>query len=476
MDFIQNAGDLREINAYLTKSMAQQKIQALIKGANLVLIRDAVTNLAINASKDRGQESLVAAAVLGRLSAVARGRQSEIFSRIAEILSRPPEALDMLADGDEKYYAALAFQHLRSSWTVEYCCHQAIYLDTAEKARRVMLDLVLIRSRSVSAFLKELTAKFDGLEDIDNDESRYKRIKRLSSAVHESVKLWDGEVGENPGNKLSEWAEKLFRSKRKNVEKELLSNILDDALGMLLRVIELRFSNALLAETYCLLDKARKILGWEVWSGVIKNSGNLGRVTTCLKESALVLARQGRTDKEMMEILRSAYYSSAQVRSAIFAHFSSAQELQPDVREWWESAGNVKSSLRKAEHRMGNTEDQQIGTLLINVEDSKTVMEKLERAVVPFLELSDPPLAETVKKAAASYVDIALATRQLATMRRLKKMGLRGEVLEYNPMQHEMLGGHKMGIRKIRVERDGIEKDFGGKIKILVKPRVVPEK
>ena len=37
-----------------------------------------------------------------------------------------------------------------------------------------------------------------------------------------------------------------------------------------------------------------------------------------------------------------------------------------------------------------------------------------------------------------------------------------------------MLGGHKLGVRAVKVERDGIKKDFGGKIKVLVKPRVVP--
>ena len=52
-------------------------------------------------------------------------------------------------------------------------------------------------------------------------------------------------------------------------------------------------------------------------------------------------------------------------------------------------------------------------------------------------------------------------------------MGLKGEILEYNPLQHEMLGGHQLGVRKVKVVRDGIQKDFNGKIKVLVKPRVI---
>ena len=204
------------------------------------------------------------------------------------------------------------------------------------------------------------------------------------------------------------------------------------------------------------------------------HSKNLEKVRTVLKESALVLARQNTQDSELMDVLRTAYHSHDRAKSAITAHFAGARDLDPETKTWWEQGGKVAQSQRNATQKMGNSEDQQIGSLLINVEQNKSVMEKVERAVVPFLEISDPPLAETVKKAAGSYNDIALAARQLASMRKLRHMDLKGAVLEYNPMQHDMLGGHQLGVRKVKVERDGIQKDFGGKVKVLVKPRVSP--
>jgi len=60
-------------------------------------------------------------------------------------------------------------------------------------------------------------------------------------------------------------------------------------------------------------------------------------------------------------------------------------------------------------------------------------------------------------------------------MRKLTKTDLKGERMEYNPMEHEMLGGHKPGVRRVKVVRDGIKKEFAGKIKTLVKPWVEPE-
>lgn len=475
IDYIKQARSLRDINDFLTARMAKQKIQALIKEDNLKLICNSIIDLAIKKDNSSEGESLIVAAMLGRLSAVARGRESVVFSRVSELFKDKPHSIDSLADGDEKYYATLTLSHVNSEWLVEYCFEQAVALDTAEKARRLLLTVALNKNKTLTSFWKSNHSKFKKLKSIESDEARFKRVRRISAATNEIIRNWEGEVGEDPGNALAEWFESLVGSSKKDTEKETLAVILDDVLSMLLRIIELRFSNALLAPTYALIDTARTSFGEATWSQVIAHSKNIEKVRTCTKEAALVLARQGRTDKDVMHVLCNAFYSRSQVMSAIKAYFSLAKELDPDVKDWWEKAGKVKESHRKVEHKLRNSEDQQIGSLLINVQESKTVMEKLERAVVPFLEISDPPLAETVKKAAGSYSEIAIATRQLAAMRKLKHMDLKGAVLEYNPIQHEMLGGHQLGIRSVKVQRDGIQKSFAGKIKILVKPRVTPE-
>ena len=140
----------------------------------------------------------------------------------------------------------------------------------------------------------------------------------------------------------------------------------------------------------------------------------------------------------------------------------------------WRSAGRKSESQRHVEHRVGHNEDAQIGGLLIEVESNREAMDKVGRAVVPLLEISEPVLASTVKKAVDGYQEIARTARRLARMRKLTKTDLKGELLEYNPLEHEMLGGHKAGVRRVKVLRDGIKKEFAGKIKTLVKPWVEP--
>lgn len=474
ISLIETANDLREVNNLLTQVMAQQKIQPLIKGDNLCYITNMVIDLAVIGHGAEQENKLLAAAVLGRLSAVARGRTDEIFSRLPELFDEQPDDIDTLADGDEKYYAALAFQQLKSKWLTQYCINQAYITDTAEKARKVLFGISLKHAGNISDFIQLNADAVSKLNAIDNAETRLKRVRRISAMLLEVFQEWQGEVGAHAGIALGDWLYGIMQHQSKSASENVITDIINDALGMLLRIIELRFSHALLAPTYKILEKARIVIDRSTWSEVMKHAKNLDRVRLCLKEAALVLASQGKTDSALIDVLASAYYSKSQAGAAVVAHFADSNELDPNIRNWWENAGNVKKSIREVEHKVGNTEDQQIGSLLINVEDSKTIMEKLGRAVVPMLEIQDPPLAATVKKAVGSYSEIALAAKQLAVMRKLNHMGIHGEILDYNPLQHEMLGGHQLGVRKVQVVRDGIQKDFNGKIKVLVKPRVTP--
>ena len=97
------ATDLEVLNNHLTEVMKHQQIQAIIRNDNLSKLVDVIVNLSFGLTADK---ELFAAAVLGRIAAVARGRESEVTSRVHEIFSEEPVSIDSLFDGDEKDYAA----------------------------------------------------------------------------------------------------------------------------------------------------------------------------------------------------------------------------------------------------------------------------------------------------------------------------------------------------------------------------------
>ncbi|MEZ9901802.1 hypothetical protein [Vibrio breoganii] len=466
------AETIEDVNRILTQSMADKTIQGVIKDENLASIIGHIVTIGLTNKNPASIDRIRAVASLARLAAVARSRQHEVYSHIKSLIHSRPCAIELLSDSDEKHYFASALLYIEGSWVTEYCLEQSTLVDTSENTRKKLIELGLGRSKSLEDALQSSAINFSLLAEIESEDTRIKRAKRLTKAWAEIIDRWDGETGNHVGIKLADWLRAILAlTSKPNASSELIP-IVDDTFSILKRSIELRFSQALVSETYQVLDVARNNLSSNTWNEFNRDSIHLPKIKTNLKEAALVLARQSRTDSDIMKLLSKAYYSKSLVVSALKRHFGQSKDIDPDVQLWWLSGGKEVTRKREATHEFGNSEDQQIGTLLIEVESSQHVLEKLERAVVPFLEISDPPLASTVKRATTGFADMSQISKQLARMRKLTVTDMVGQVIEYNPRQHEMLGGHQYGVRHVKVVRDGIQKEFGGKTKTLVKPWV----
>jgi hypothetical protein len=467
---IEGARSLRELNEILTNSMAQQAIHSLLKrDEDLRSTIDAITRLANGGEED---SPLLAAAALGRLASVLGSAQARIvIEAIPRVLECRPGAIDKL-QGKEKYYASLSLQYVDQPWVTEYCFDEAFAINTAENARKVLLQTAIGRSGNLVAAWNAVTSAM--VKQGVGVDAQLRRAADVASVWLEVVRSWSGSIGARPGAALSAWLAALLNAARASTEEQLVFNIVDNAVAMALRIVELRFSNAFIAETYQPIERAKSLIGRDQWSRYLGKSEVLPRIRQCVQESALVLARQNRTDKDIAAVLEVVFSSREHAARSMSAYFGESHDLDPEVRAWWVNVGAVQQVQREVNHQIGNGEDQQIGSLLIEVEACRETMDKLERAVVPQLEISEPPLASTVKRAAAAYKDMARIATQLARMRRLSKTSLLDAVIEYNPMQHELLGGPRPGVRHVRIVREGIQKEFAGKIKTLVKPWVEP--
>ena len=467
---INSATNLKELEGFLTLAMADRTIHALIKDDGLESVIDSVLDLVI----DPGDE-LLAAAILGRLASVARGRESKVFERTDQIFTKEPDKIETLSDGEAKLYAATILACTSDSWVSEYSYREALNIDSADKARKELLNANLKREGNITQWLEQITEHATQFNAVKNTETRLKRMRRVAAVMRDVVDFWREDIGDSVGDQLSNCLKSFITGKVNSLDETTLFDILDNLLAIFVRVIQLRFTNALYPSTYAVIVKGKRMLGPGLWRKFISQSAVIPEIRIALLESALVLARQNRSDKQIMVVLAASYNSRPQVSAAIKRHFHDARDIDPDVADWWISGGDVSETQRRVEQKVGNTEDSQIGALLIEVESSREAMDKVGRVVVPLLEISEPVLSSTVKRAVNGYKSIEQTARRLARMRKLTKTDLKGERLEYNQREHEMLGGHKAGVRRVKVVRDGIKKEFSGKIKTLVKPWVEPE-
>jgi hypothetical protein len=471
LDQVLRADDLQDLNHLLTQAMKQQQHQSLIKSEQLGKVVDAVVKLAQGASAG---EELFAAAVLGRLAAVARGRETEVYSRAVDIFSQEPSSIETLADGDEKEYAAKVLAHVSDTWLKDYCTREALAIDTANNARKELLRILLEKTGSLAACMRQLEGLQSIVKAVEPTDTRLKRVRRIIESLAEVIRGYDGAVGRDPGSAISSCITAFVKGAIGS-DREALHSTLDSSLGVLVRVVELRFSYALHAETYQVLLEGKKLLTPGPWSRFIDASALIQKVQINLLEAALVLARQNRTDKEILKAMDASWPSSGDITRSIEKHFKDAVDIDPEIADYWLKLGRVSQSERAVEHKLGNTEDQQVGELLIQLDANRDCMGKLNSGVVPVLKTFDAYQAATVQRAAIGYESIAQVAERLARMRKLSKTDLLGSVVDYNPIEHDMEGGHRSGIRRVRVVRDGIRKEFGGKKKTLVKPRVEPE-
>ena len=467
---VQAATSLRELNQLLTEAMTARKIQTLIKDKNLDVVIEAVLRFVTDCD-----QRLPAAAVLGRLSAVARGRESGVLARADEVLATEPPSIETLGDADEKTYATMVLAHSTSPWISRYSYREAVIIDTADTARRELLSANLNREGSISSWIKSISEHAKAIKDVNSEEVQLRRVRRIFAAMRDVCARWRGDVGMDVGDSLAKCLEAFLARRPSDVDQEVFSGLMDNILSVLCRVIEISFSTALYSPTYALITKGKEMMGPGVWRRFIDQSVIMPNVRSALLESALVLARQNRSDRQVMDVLLASYSSRTQVAAAVKRHFRFARDLDPDVADWWCNAGRVSETQRTVEQKVGNSEDSQIGALLIEVDSSREAMEKMRRAVVPLLNISEPVLALTARKAVEGFRSIEQTTRRLCRMRKLTKTELAGERLEYNPLEHELLGGHRPGVRRVRVVRDGIKKEFSGRVKTLVKPWVEAE-
>ncbi len=469
---IKKSDDLRELNGILTKVMSEQRTMGLIKGNNLNVIAKSIVELVNNSDTEH---ELFGAAMLGRLAAVARGRENSVFDHASEVFSERPVPMETLEDRDERFYSSLFLGNVNEAWLVDYCITEASATDLADKTRKELFKIILIRTGNVSEFLELLYDHTKQIQSLFDAEVRAKRARRVYKVLVEVINEWNGEFGINPGEAIDNSFICLMKGQMKDVDDEILFSIADSVLIILQKVISLRFSHAFDSETYKVISSCKRILGNRNWSYYLSQSKIINNVRIFLLEAVVVLAKQSRTDSDFISLLSHMYGGKSKVGLPVSKHFEEHPDIDAETRDWWIKAGEVKTAKRKSEHKMSGSEDQQIGALMIEVDNIKDAMKKLERAVIPFVEIQDPVLAATVKKSVAGYASISRISRQLGEMRKLVTTNLKGERMEYNPQQHEMLGGHKPGVRKIKVVRDGVQKNFEGNIKTLVKCWVEPQ-
>jgi hypothetical protein len=463
------APDLPHLNELLTRLMAERRLQGVLADGGLELVLERIGQLAVTGP---AVEQMMGVASLARLAAVARGNQQLILSKAVDLVPERPEPLSSLGSADERFYFASCLSAIPGDWVLPYSIDQAITEETSEKTRSELLGVALAQAGDLSLMLSMLSVQFFHLEM--PAEGRLKRARRILISLNAELSKNEHNCEDSIGKSVESLSRAILKNKKDSVGSDVMHDVFDGLLEFPLAAIKSRFSLALKRETFDVLRILKNVVDQRTWREYLNDSLAVSRTRACLLEASLILARQNKTDDNFMTLLVMVYGGRGFLRGPLEKHFAHATDIEVGIRQWWISLGKSSTEEKEIDQKLDINVDRQIGALLIQIEAAEDAMTKLSSDIVPLLEISDPVLAPIMKRAHGNYNEISRVTKNLAKVRRLALVRESGKVLEYNPSQHEMIGGHRTGIRNVRVIRDGVQKDFGGRMKTILKPWVEP--
>jgi hypothetical protein len=253
-------------------------------------------------------------------------------------------------------------------------------------------------------------------------------------------------------------------------ETELVAReVADELLALIHELIRARFSLATEAATYEALYVAEDWLSPRRWPAFAKSSAHARILVADLREALTILARQGRTDATLLRLLTRAAGSEEAVRAAT-SQIAQQPGLSPEVREWLVHLGDVprrpapRTETLAAESQE-LAENAFLADLLIEAEQLARRSEIVRQEVLPEVKILAPTLAAQLEGHVGQGFAISEAIRSLARRRSLEVRGRPGEVIEFSPLEHEIVDGTEAGVRYVRIRKPTV---------VYVRPDSVP--
>lgn len=474
--YIQNENSLLAINDFLIYLKTVNGVQSLTRDNHITICNRVVDVALLNLSSDENSV-LWLSTILGRLSEEKMSKAEELPDKCQALFEQPPPSIRELSCTYDQVYAISTLVEFDKPWLAQYVVSQSLLAHEGEATYRILVQTALNSLGCLSGYLQKIEAQLNLVVLTEGSNKQPNTLCQLSRAIVKVAKLRNVALGDDVILALRKWFDTAFQFMKNAYHEETSKNIVTDVVELLRLIIEIRFSHALLEDTYSLLCFIQRKLTNKEWTYLIQNSQDMEKLREYLLESAIILARLGKRDRKTMATLITISESKEQLLSKLQSTFSAIHGIDPFVKCWWECGGSSEErSFDIPQHRNG-LNDYQIGLMLLALEKSKYLIENIYQRILNVDHpepLDRPSILNTVIELRKYMDETSETSQKIAVARKLLKTGLKGSIVQYNPLDHEMLGGHQLAIKNVKVMEDGIQKQLGHRFWMLVRPVVIP--
>lgn len=429
-------------------------------------------------SKDSGSaefDRLLALTILSRIKSTVKRLSKMIDDHFSIILHTVLPSPELLPEADDRAYIGRACALAEPSWAIEYCAQAVVLEKSGEQARDAFLASLFHHTKDLSTAIAALRAALVLFvpETEDPGNSMALRVKRILASLQNGITATDLEPGESPGTSLAGFVRQAFDQVPKSKNLGSMLECGDEVASVINALIQLRFSLATEADTYRTLKMVKAQMLAHEWEKHATQSLAIGRIVRDITEAILILARQGITDAALSDGLIVAAGSPKRAKR-VMKNLANSAGLSHQVREYLATGMVAQKVVVKDE--IGETrqidEDTLFADIFVSVSRFKT-MESVQRNVLlPEIEMFDPRSAEEIGKLLNMGGNIADAIGALARRKGLSLRGEPGDVLDYQPQEHEVVGAIA-GMRRVKIIRPAVAQSRNDGVQFIIRKGLV---
>jgi hypothetical protein len=138
--------------------------------------------------------------------------------------------------------------------------------------------------------------------------------------------------------------------------------------------------------------------------------------------------------------------------------------LPDDLARWLSGAPVKRKSALAAQNQLLSV-DEALADLMIDCARMDEMEDRIQRDTLPELSVKVPRASSSVENLLGLVKSTNNSVHALTRVRGLAIVGRTGESVDFSPLEHEMAGGAKPGVRKVRILKPGVDapSDAGGR-------------
>ena len=452
--------DLGGFSSTITKAMASRTIHAL---ADNVAFWQSIEQLPAWVKFDDDLAFLLALAELGRVAATLRAKGRPVGPTALKLLNKRVPAHLSIGDGDQRYYAAVAWEHANFPVDAAVAARTAVLEESSDKARRAWLRLLLQQHNAEEA-IGHLTVALRDMQWLhlpssdrspDPVKDRARRIVALLKALRAELDADRFEVGDGVASALSNFVPAAFALVPRPTKHSDTERAGTEFMHLVLHIIRMKFRLLTEPGIYAAAVKIRRWMVGGGWSRFTRYNTAAARLREVLVEGLVLLLKQGKVSQELTELHRQLSPTAQESAKALARIAAEERDLAPEIRTWLETG-----------------EYEQAEIALLETDDTAIAMALLAAHELPPTNWSEETSSPSLNANATSDLirgaeELKARVLHVANRRNLTVFGEVGDVVDFSPHAHRSTGSGASS--KARIVKSGVEVTAQGGSRVVIR-------